>query len=141
MPDEAPHDDLQELASRVTAAQGEGLFTALAQYLSALLRASEVLIGEAVDDLHARTLGVCLQGAPQPNYSFPLAGTPCEALVRSDLAATGSSDGAGGDSGYLGLSLHGGDGRVIGFVCARSDGELQVSERQQCLIGIVSVLL
>jgi hypothetical protein len=121
----------------------------MAQYLAAMLHADEVLIGEATDELHARTLGVSLRGAPQPNYTFPLAGTPCEALVREESRreeAEGDSPpesdaSPSTDSSYFGLALHAADGRAIGFVCARSDAALAISEHQHCLIEIVAVLL
>lgn len=149
------NNDLRGLAARITAAQGAGLFPAMAQYLAAMLHADEVLIGEAADELHARTLGVSVRGSPQPNYTFPLAGTPCEALVREDPPREAYEESAPdaeaepeadataviSDSGYFGLALHGTDGRVIGFVCARSDAALTITEHQHCLIEIVAVLL
>ena len=58
MAEAGTNNDLRNLAARMTAAQGAGLFPAMAQYLATMLRASEVLIGEAVDEFHARTLGV-----------------------------------------------------------------------------------
>ena len=124
------NDELRTLAARISSAQGPGLFPAMAQYLASLLRASEVLIGEAADQRHARTLGVCLQGAVQPNYTFALAGTPCEALVQPEiqelpqqgetLAQTGTAP--AGESGYFGMPLQAGSGKLVGFVCARGDG-------------------
>lgn len=144
------NNDLRGLAARVTTTQGVGLFPAMAQYLAAMLRADEVLIGEVADELHARTLGVSQRGAPQPNYTFPLAGTPCEALVREDPqreepdAEPGPEADAAAvvaESGYFGLALHASDGRVIGFVCARSDSTLAITEHQHCIIEIVAVLL
>jgi hypothetical protein len=149
MPEAGSNNDLRSLAARITAAQGEGLFPAMAQYLAAMLHADEVLIGEAADELHARTLGVSIRGVAQPNYTFPLAGTPCEALVREESPVERAFDAAPGtgspnaapESGYFGLALHGIDSRVIGFVCARSDAALVITEHQHCLIEIVAVLL
>lgn len=152
MAEAGPNNDLRNLAARITAAQGAGLFPAMAQYLAAMLHATEVLIGEAVDEHQARTLGVSLAGAAQPNYTFALAGTPCEALLRAesadDMATVAAqpepeTDGAAapGDSGYFGMPLQDGSGRVFGFVCARSDGTFDMSEHQHCLVGIVAVLL
>ena len=150
MAEAGSNNDLRGLAARITTSQGAGLFPAMAQYLASMLHADEVLIGEVADELHARTLGVSQQGAPQPNYTFPLAGTPCEALVREE-AHREENDGQPAheadapplvaDSGYFGLALHGADGRVIGFVCARSDAALPITEHQHCVIEIVAVLL
>jgi hypothetical protein len=126
----------------------------MAQYLATILQANEVLIGESPDGLGARTLGVCIAGAVQPNYTFPLAGTPCEALLRPAIAEDGGAeptaggepavDGASspaGESGYFGLALHAADGGAIGFVCARSGHTLNLSENQHCLVEIIAVLL
>jgi hypothetical protein len=148
MADAGPNDELRSLAARITSAQGAGLFPAMAQYLAAILRASEVLIGEAADEHHARTLGVCTRGAVQPNYTFPLAGTPCEALIRTEQPEESAATDApaaelqtGAESGYFGMALQDEAGRVLGFVCARSDETLAITEHQHCLIEIVSVLL
>jgi hypothetical protein len=149
MPDAEPHDDLRALAARVTSAQGPGLFPAMAQYLAGLLHADEVLIGEGVDEFRATALGVSIQGTAQPNYTFELAGTPCEALLRApaaeDAAAPAEDPANGGATpepgpGYFGLTLQDTQGAAIGFVCARGTA-LAITERQHCLIDIVAVLL
>jgi hypothetical protein len=138
MADVASDNELGNLAARITSAQGAGLFPAMAQYLALMLQAGEVLVGEAADELHVRTLGVCLRGAVQPNYTFPLAGSPCEALVRQP----GPEEEHGAETpGYFGMALHDADGHVIGFVCAHTESTLVISTHQQCLIEIVSVLL
>lgn len=155
MQEPGTQDDLQKLAARLTTVHGAGMFPAMAQYLAAMLRAEEVLIGEAADEFHARTLGVSINGAAQPNYQFPVAGTPCEALIGSAHSpGNGASNGNGNggepheetessadDSGYFGMALHDGEGAVIGFVCARSAGPLVIPDHQHCLIEIVAVLL
>jgi hypothetical protein len=150
MAEAGPNDDLRSLSMRITSAQGAGLFPAMAQYLAAVLQAAEVLIGEAADEHHARTLGVCVGGAAMPNYTFALAGTPCEALIRAEsadepMAAPGApiadAQVPPAGSGYFGMALQDETGRVAGFVCARSADTLSISEHQHCLIGIVAVLL
>jgi hypothetical protein len=153
MGEAGPNNEVSALAARIVASQGDGLFAAMAQYLAAIMQADEVLIGEAPDGLGARTLGVCIGGAVQPNYTFPLAGTPCEALLRPAVAEDGGAgqplDGAAtagpsppdSGSGYFGLALHAADGGAIGFVCARSEQPLNLSENQHCLVEIVAVLL
>jgi hypothetical protein len=139
MADVGPNNELRGLAARITSAQGPGLFPAMAQYLATMLHATEVVIGEAADELHARTLGVCLKGAVQPNYMFPLAGTPGDALMHPQPADETVPEIEA--SGCFGLALQDSEGRPLGFVCARSDADLQISEHQHCLVEIVSVLL
>jgi Bacterial regulatory protein, Fis family len=147
MSEAGSRDELHSLAARLTTAHGAGMFPAMAQYLSAMLHADEVLIGEAIDEHHAQTLGACINGAAQPNYQFPLAGTPYEALIRADAepqaeaAETAESNGGGGESGYFGMPLQDPAGTILGFVCARSPAALNITEHQHCLIEIVAVLL
>jgi hypothetical protein len=151
MPDAEPNDDLRALAARITAAQGPGLFPAMAQYLASLLQADEVLVGESVDEFRASTLGVSLQGAVLPNYTLELAGTPFDALLRAaggeDAATPGEEPANGGaappeaGADYFGLTLQDAQGAAIGFVCARSATALGITEHQHCLIEIVAVLL
>lgn len=139
MADAGPNNPLRGLAARITAAQGAALFPGLAQYLAGLLRATEVVIGEAADDLHAHTLGVCVDGAIQPNYTFPLAGTPGDALLHAQPADEEAPEIE--PTGCFGLALQDGEGRALGFVYARSESDLQLSESEHCLVEIVSVLL
>jgi hypothetical protein len=120
----------------------------MAQYLADLLHADELLIGETTDELHAQTLGVCQSGVVQANYRFPLAGTPCEALVRSEPETAGLAETDGAvegsavaDDGYFGMALLDEQGAAIGFVCARSTSPMAITDHQQSLIEIVSLLL
>lgn len=139
MADAGPNNELRGLAARITSAQGPALFPAMAQYLASMLHATEVVIGEAADQLHARTLGVCLQGAVQPNYTFPLAGTPGDALMHAQPADEAAPEFE--TTGGFGLALQDAEGRPLGFVFARADADLEISEHQHCLVEIVSVLL
>jgi hypothetical protein len=139
MSDSGPNNELRGLAARITAAQGAALFPAMAQYLATMLHATEVVIGEAADDLHARTLGVSVQGVVQSNYTFPLAGTPGDALMHPQPAEEAGAEIE--SAGCFGLALQDPAGRALGFICARSDADLQLSEHQQSLVEIVSVLL
>jgi hypothetical protein len=139
MADAGPNNQLRALASRITTVQGTALFPVLAQFLASLLHATEVVIGEAADDLHAHTLGVCVAGAVQPNYTFPLAGTPGDALLHAQAADEDAPEIE--PAGCFGLALQDGEGRALGFVYARSEADLQLSEPEHCLVEIVSVLL
>ncbi|HEX6637552.1 MAG TPA: helix-turn-helix domain-containing protein [Steroidobacteraceae bacterium] len=137
MSDTETNHELRSLAARITAAQGHGLFPAMAQYLATMLQAGEVLIGEAVGEQHARTLGVCVRGLVQPNYTFLLEGSPGEALLHAHEEEAGHEVAPG----HFGMALHDPAGRVIGFVSAHCESTRTLSEHQQCLVGIVSVLL
>jgi hypothetical protein len=154
MSEAGSRDELHSLAARLTTAHGAGMFPSMAQYLGAMLHAEEVLIGEAVDEHHAQTLGVSINGAAQPNYQFPLAGTPYEALIRTEVetqdeptepagpdGGSGNGNGNDNDSGYFGMPLQDASGAIMGFVCARSSAALPITDHQHCLIEIVAVLL
>ncbi len=152
MSEAGSRDELHSLAARLTTAHGAGMFPAMAQYLGAMLHAEEVLIGEAVDEHHAQTLGVSINGAAQPNYQFPLAGTPYEALIRTETDTPNEAVRSGTGQprtatappmipATSACALHDAPAAIMGFVCARSAAALPITEHQHCLIEIVAVLL
>jgi len=136
-------DDLRSLAARVASAHGAALFPSLAEYLAHLLHATEVQIGEPLDALRARTLGLFATGAIQPNYEFAIAGTACEAL----LAMPQHDDGAPAEetedstAGVFGTALRDSHGEAVGFLCAYFSGTPEITERQHHIVEIAAARL
>ncbi len=65
---------------------GSELYQRLVTALAEELRADTVLIGVLTDDGHAiRTLAVFANGGLAPNFTYALAGSPCEGVLRGDL--------------------------------------------------------
>jgi hypothetical protein len=154
-----PSDDLRSFAARVASAHGAALFPSLAEFLAHLLDASEVQIGEPLDPLQARTLGVFARGAIQPNYTFAVVGTACEALLADSHREEGTApEGAGsngtGESdephvpepgadnpGCFGTALRDGHGHIAGFLCAYFTGSPDITERQHHVVEIAAARL
>jgi hypothetical protein len=80
-------DGLLELAASASRARGDGLHTALARAFARTLKASTALISHAAEPGRVRTLAVFADGAPQPNYEYALAGTPCAAVCMASRAS------------------------------------------------------
>ena len=78
-------DGLLELAASASRARGDVLLAKLARSFAQALKASASLISHAVDQQRVRTLAVFADGAPQPNYEYALAGTPCAAVLRGEV--------------------------------------------------------
>ena len=99
-------DGLLELAASASRARGDGLHATLARAFARTLKASTSLISHAVDPGRVRTLAVFSDGAPQPNYEYALAGTPCAAVLRGEVVhhESGSREGFRTRRGTIGAT-------------------------------------
>lgn len=135
-------EELRSLAARVASAHGAALFPSLAEFLAQLLAAREVQIGEAADGHRARTLGIYSNGAIQPNYEFPIAGTACEALLALPQQEEDHPEETIDDTaGVFGTALRGSQGEAVGFLCAYFSGTPEISERQHHIVEIAAARL
>ena len=137
-------DGLLELAASASRARGDVLLAKLARSFSRVLRASSSLITHAVDQERVRTLAVFTDGAPQPNYEYALAGTPCAAVLRGEAVHHESGvaekfpKSPRGNQGYYGVPLTGADGAVLGHICAYDTAALPVSAQQRLICEILT---
>jgi formate hydrogenlyase transcriptional activator len=135
-------DELTMLAGAAARARGDALFPALAQYIARALDASDALVSQAVGSGRVRTLAVVAHGAPEPNYEYELAGTPCEAVLSGEVVHHESGlkekfpHSAEAFDSYFGLPITAADGAVLGHMCVYDASALQVSERQRLLCDI-----
>jgi formate hydrogenlyase transcriptional activator len=139
-----PHDDLLQLAATASRARGDTLFAVLAQSVAKGLRASFVLVSHAIDRDRVRTLAVRKNGVAEPNYEYEVAGTPCAAVLRGDVAhhAHGLAERfpltSQGYQAYYGVPLAAADGSVLGHLCAYDAGPLAVSAAQRMFCEILA---
>src|SRR5688572_22914619 len=130
-------DEVHLLARAAARARGDALFPALAQYIAKATNASESLISQALDKDHVRTLAVYAHGASEPNYDYPLDGTPCRAVLAGDIVhhESGLADKfpltSQGYEGYYGVPLMAADGSVLGHLCVYDASALPLTERQR----------
>ena len=136
-------DGLLELAASASRARGDGLHTALARAFARTLKASTALISHAAEPGRVRTLAVFADGAPQPNYEYPLAGTPCAAVLRGEVVHHESGAGriphtSRDYRGYYGVPITGGDGAVLGHLCAFGQDALPLTSHQRMICEILA---
>jgi transcriptional regulator with GAF, ATPase, and Fis domain len=131
-------DQIDRLVAGVPGARGDGLFEAIVRCMGGVLGASRVLIGAADDGSSAHTLAVFADGAPQPNYRFPLEGTDCAEVLGGRIVQreTAQPD----RRAYLGLPLKSDDGAVLGHLCASHEQTLPVSARQRLTCELLAAL-
>ncbi|MFT3956476.1 MAG: PAS domain-containing protein [Piscinibacter sp.] len=116
---------LDAVADGTAATSGTGFFDALAQHFARALEVECAFITECADapPTRVRTLGYwsARRGARE-SFEFELAGTPCEEVVqqgRSCLHREGLArmfPREAGYESYLGMPIHGSDGRVLGHL-------------------------
>jgi transcriptional regulator with GAF, ATPase, and Fis domain len=137
-------DGLLELAASASRARGDGLHATLARSFARTLKASTALISHAADPGRVRTLAVFAGEAPQPNYEYAVAGSPCAAVLRGEVVhqesgPTGRIPNTSRDyRGYYGVPITGGDGSVMGHLCAFGTDGLQVSAHQRMICEILA---
>src|ERR1017187_1726880 len=115
---------------QVRADSSENFFTSMAGQLAKCLEADYTLIGELIEgeEYKVRTIGVCGQGAIADNFTYDLAHTPSEAVMRQGACSyvAGVSEMFPQDpwlkqkkiEGYAGTPLRDSQGRVIGVMVA-----------------------
>jgi len=115
---------------QVRADSSEHFFSSMACQLAKCLEADYTLIGELIEgeEYKVRTIGVCGQGASAENFTYDLAHTPSEAVMRQGACSyvAGVSEMFPKDpwlkqkkiEGYAGTPLRDSQGRVIGVMVA-----------------------
>jgi transcriptional regulator with GAF, ATPase, and Fis domain len=136
-------DGLLELAALASRARGDGLHATLVRAFARTLKASTSLISHAIDPGHVRTLAAYSDGAPQPNYEYALAGTPCAAVLRGEVVHQESGTGRIPHSsrdyrGYYGVPITSGDGSVLGHLCAFGQDALPLTHHQRMICEILA---
>jgi transcriptional regulator with GAF, ATPase, and Fis domain len=144
MPGADTLDGLLELAASASRARGDVLLAKLVRAFAQTLKASASLITHAVDPQRVRTLAVFADGAPQPNYEYAFAGSPCAAVLHGELVhqESGVTRRIPATSreyqGYYGVPIFGTDGAVLGHLCAFGGGPLPVTFQQRLICEILT---
>ncbi|MBN2514158.1 MAG: PAS domain S-box protein [Sedimentisphaerales bacterium] len=133
----------------VSTCTGQDMFRVFVEHLAEQLDADMAVIGRLSNapEYQVQTLAVFKDGQPVENFSYPLAGTPCEQSVLSKdrLCVLNSLDQvlAGdhaliqqGFRAYIGTPLHNLKGELIGVVCSFFRRPLEDSQYQQSILKI-----
>lgn len=128
----AKDEKLQTIVQGVSAVTGEEFFATLAKHVAVTLAVDYAFVGELSDEepLSMRTIAVFGNGAPQENFTYSLAGTPCAEVIRGGgkgcYYPAGVSRRFPGDNmltrmeveGYIGTPLRDAAGRTLGIMAA-----------------------
>ncbi len=139
---------LRTITEETASLTGVQFFHAVARHAALLLHTKYGFVAEVVGDAGDRvsTLAYWQGEAFGDNVSFPLAGTPCEAVIAGDIcfhpkdvAALFPEDRdllTLGAEGYLGVPLRNSMGRVIGHIAVIHDRALSVEHQDLALLRI-----
>jgi PAS domain S-box-containing protein len=125
---------------------GGNFFDDMVRAISEATCAKIAFIGELIGDHSIRGISFLIDGKPGPDITYPLAGTPCENVIkkgtcfhRSDVQRRYPSDKflteLGLDS-YLGTALRGSDGRVTGLISILHDKPLDTALQPEFLVEL-----
>lgn len=142
-------DAALDLVSKALAAvTGEDFFRALTRQLIEILAADFCLVGE-IDQEHpgdVRTLSCFAQGQRIDNFSYTLAGTPCEQVLQENLCCFPREVSElfpedhflreHGISAYIGTPLHSSEGNPLGLLVAMFKRPLPAPEEENTLIQL-----
>ena len=136
-------DGLLELAASASRARGDGLHAALARAFARTLKASTSLISHAAEPGRVRTLAVFADGAPQPNYEYALRAHPARPCCVARSCITSPAPGriphtSRDYRGYYGVPITGGDGAVLGHLCAFGQDALPLTPHQRMICEILA---
>ncbi|MEN6307912.1 MAG: PAS domain S-box protein, partial [Anaerohalosphaeraceae bacterium] len=133
----------------VSTCTGQDMFRMFVERLSELLHADMTVIGRLSNapDYQVQTLAVFKDGRAVENFSYPLAGTPCEQAVFSEsrLCVLPRLDQAfsedhfliqQGFQAYIGMPLHNLGGELLGVICTFFRRPLEDSLYHQSILKI-----
>ncbi|MCM1983781.1 PAS domain S-box protein [Lyngbya confervoides] len=136
---------LQNLVEATAATTGKDFFPALVNHISRALQVSYALVSQLVDD-ELQTLAFWANGSLQPNFCYHPAKTPCEYTLKqrvfycSDSVQQRFPDDVDlvqmQAESYLGVTLKGAQGQVIGNLCVLDQQRLQNSEQAEVLLRV-----
>ena len=128
---------LFEIAQAVASAAGESFFSSLAARLSQAIGSDMAFIGEIDQDdaTQVRVIAAQRRDGPAENFTYPLAGTPCEAILQRgvcayprDVAILFPRD-LGlmkqGMQAYVGAPLIDSNGQTLGLIVAQFSAPLE----------------
>ena len=140
---------LRAILEVTTDAPDDELHRRLAQGLADALGCHTAFVGQLVraeDGTRVRTLAVWSRGGPTENFEYPLAGTPCEEVLRAgllkvdhDLESRFPDDRILREiraESYLGAAIRDADGEPVGHLAALDDRPIGDEESSETILRI-----
>ena len=120
---------VSKMAAGVSGGTGAEFFANLARNMAEATGASAALVvcPSTADSANLRTVAVVVDGELKPNFEYPLAGTPCEAVLRQEQSIVPEHASACfplsaslhemAAEGYVGRRFDSASGETLGAVC------------------------
>lgn len=133
---ESKFNILNSLVADCGASRGSDFFRAFVSSLSANISFQYVSIGK-ITGLHedmVETLAIFENDRFIDNFIYPLKGTPCESALRENIVFYSSGTQASPSrfktegKSYLGICLHGADGKKLGILSMKGDEPLSAED-------------
>ena len=141
---------LDRLVDVVAPRTGQEFFQTMVDSLCEICEV-DVVMAASVDPAvptMMRTIAVSRAGQPADNFSYPLAGSPCEAVIGRELCYYPSNvqslfpDDRGlaelGIESYMGIPIQSSDGRAPGIVALMRKGEMNRPDQARALLQVVA---
>lgn len=140
---------LQTIAKDVSGLQGRTYFETLGEFLSQVLDADMVIISKLAEDKeNIDTLITYIDKQKVENISYPLAGTPCETVIKEGaMVFNGNVQELYPDDddlfklqlkSYIGTPMYDGKGQVIGHLAVLKRSEFEQTGKTQLIIDSVT---
>jgi diguanylate cyclase (GGDEF)-like protein/PAS domain S-box-containing protein len=135
---------LQNLIAGTATTTGQDFFPALVRHLAEALGVPYALVTEKLDT-NLRALAFWTDGALQPSFTYPMANTPCEQVIKAgelyceravcqiypqdpDIVALAAES-------YLGVALQDSQGEVMGHLCILDRQPMLDPQRRKQILG------
>ena len=141
---------LDRLVDVVAPRTGQDFFQTMVESLCEICEV-DVVMAASVDPLEPtmmRTIAVSREGRPAGNFSYLLAGSPCEQIIGQELCYYPSNVQAQfptdrglaelGIESYMGIPIQSSDGRAPGIVALMRRGEMNRPDQARALLQVVA---
>lgn len=140
----------QAMVRSMVGTTGQSSLRKITETISSWLETDCVMIGEIQPDKNTvKVLSMVLDGKEVPDFSYTLAGTPCEDVAEKGFCLypdnvrelfPESKDLADLNiRGYMGTPLRNSEGQVFGILCVLSRSPLQPSQMVQEILDVIAV--
>lgn len=140
---------LRHILEAIAPASGEDYFQSLVNHLSRVCQMDFAFIGAIEQNETAvRTLAVSMRGEAAPDFTYSLADTPCEGLLRTDFCRYPHSIRQlfpndqllveMGIESYLGIPLKSKDGRTLGLLVLLDGHPVSNTQHAETLLQVVA---
>ncbi|MBF0242498.1 MAG: response regulator [Desulfamplus sp.] len=145
---EQDESDIQTLVETMLKITGELFFDHIVVELCRWLGCSCAIVGEIINGNRVKAIAMVMDGEPVSDYSYSLAGTPCEEAINKGYCAYPENVCVAFPDdldllkmnavGYVGVPLKNRSGEAIGILCCISRHKLNLTKRTKEVMNIIA---